>query len=309
MIILISLIIGIFVLVGTARICYKFPWKFNYLFFLLPVLFALAIFPGNDFFNSIISFIIIGAAAGYTFKNNKNLRFFIFVTSLSITFIFAFNHYYLKNVKNIDILQENKNKFADILKESNVTESEKKQMIQKIDETLYIVKDMMPFAYFLSAFILSIAGFYIMKFLFIYWKFNRPDNAEKKLKGEENNKNIFFDGIEKFKVIDYLIFIYIAAWFIVLLVDKMNYYFLYIAGLNIALILACFYLIQAFGILKFFLKKKGLPSSLMLLIVFSLLVFGMEYMMFSLIILSSIGAIDFWADFRKLDMDVKQSNL
>jgi hypothetical protein len=306
-IILISLIIGLSVLAGTARICFKIPWKFNYLFILFAVLFALAIFIANDFFYSLTSFIIVGATAGYTFKNNKNLRFFIFLTSLSITFIFAFNHYYLKNVKNIDILQDNKNKFSDILKESNIPDSERKQIIQKIDETLDIVKDMIPFAYFLSAFILSFVGFFLIKYLFIYWKFVKSDNTEIKLKEDENKNNTFYDGIEKFKVFDYLIFIYIAAWFIVLLVDKKIYYYLNIAGLNIALIIACYYLIQAFGIIKFLLKKKGLPSSLLLIIVFSLLIFGMEYMIFLLIILSSLGAIDFWADFRKLEMNIKQS--
>jgi len=221
------------------------------------------------------------------------------VSSLSITFIFTFNHYYLKNFKNIDLLMNSKEGLIDILNGNNISDSDKKQIIQNVNETIDIVENVVPFAYFLNAFVLSFFGFYFIKYVF--YKQNKGEN------NNTSNGGINFEGIERFKVTEYLIFLFIAGWFVVLLVDRSKNYFLYMAGLNIALILSSFYLVQAFGIIKFVLHKKGMPFSLLPAVVLSFLIFGIEYFIFILIILSSVGAIDFWVDFRKLELDTKKT--
>ena len=186
-----------------------------------------------------------------------------------------------------------------LLKENNISDIEKKQIIQRMDETLDLVKYVVPFAYFLNAFFLSLAGLYFLKYIFRKLNINKI---------EENNSNIaLIDGIERFKIKEYLIFVYIAGWFVVLLVDRTKYDYIYITGLNVALVLSCFYLIQAFGIMKYMLAKKNIPFSLLPAVIFAFLFLGMEYFFFILIILSSIGVIDFWVDFRKLQLETKKS--
>ena len=244
----------------------------------------------------IVSLIIISASAVFTFRNNKNLRFFIFVSSLSITLICTFYHYYLKNIESVDALLSHKNTIIDLLSLNAGADSDKVQITQMVNE---IIDLLVPFVYFLDAFIYSLIGFYIIRYFI-----NRNNKTTNNKAGKEQ---ILSEGIERFKVTDYLIFLFIAAWSVVLLVDRSMNYYLYMAGLNISLMLSSFYLIQAFGIIKFLLKKKSIPFTLLPAVILLLLFFGMEYFIFVLIILSSIGAFDFWADFRKLEPDTKKS--
>jgi len=298
-IIFISLAVGLFILVGISILFYRKSLNIFYLLLLFLGLFIVNFFSGNDSLHLIITFIIVGASAGYTFRISKKLVYFIFISSLSLTLIFSFNHYYLKNFKNTDLLMNSKETLLGLLKENNISDIEKKQIIQRMDETLDLVKYVVPFAYFLNAFFLSLAGLYFLKYIFRKLNINKI---------EENNSNIaLIDGIERFKIKEYLIFVYIAGWFVVLLVDRTKYDYIYITGLNVALVLSCFYLIQAFGIMKYMLAKKNIPFSLLPAVIFAFLFLGMEYFFFILIILSSIGVIDFWVDFRKLQLETKKS--
>ena len=90
------------------------------------------------------------------------------------------------------------------------------------------------------------------------------------------------------------------GWLVVLLVDKREYSIIYIFGLNIALIFSVLYLIQSVGVIRFFFRKKGLPQFLIPLSFFIILFLGSNFILFFFIILIGVGAIDFWADFRKL---------
>lgn len=303
MIIFISLIIGLFILVSIAILFYRKSLNIFYLLLLFLGLFIVNFFSGNDSLHLIITFIIVGASAGYTFRISKKLVYFIFISSLSLTLIFSFNHYYLKNFKNTDLLMNSKEALLGLLNDNNISDVEKKQIIQRMDETLDLVKYVVPFAYFLNAFLLSLAGLYFLKYIFRKLNINKTNKII-----EENSHNIeLIDGIERFKIKEYLIFVYIAGWFAVLLVDRTKYNYIYITGLNIALVLSCFYLIQAFGIMKYMLAKKNIPFSLLPAVIFAFLFLGVEYFFFIIIILSSIGVIDFWVDFRKLQLETKKS--
>jgi len=107
-------------------------------------------------------------------------------------------------------------------------------------------------------------------------------------------------GLEFFQLHDYFIYALILGWLAVLLVDKSEYAIIYITGLNIALIFSILYLIQSLGIVKYFLIQKGLPLFIIPVTLITILFLGLKVTLFISIILSSVGAIDFWADFRKL---------
>jgi hypothetical protein len=199
---------------------------------------------------------------------------------------------------------ESKNTFIESLNQNKIPDNERNQMIQRINEAVSIVEYIVPFAYFIDALIFSLLGFYFFKFVF--YKQRKDPEAGSAAKND-SLEELNFNGIEIFKVPEYSIFIFIAAWFVVLLVDRSKNDYLYLAGLNIALILSSYYLIQAFGIIKFILHKRRMPFSLLPAAILLFLFFGIEYFIFILIILSSIGAIDFWADFRKLELNVKKS--
>jgi len=66
------------------------------------------------------------------------------------------------------------------------------------------------------------------------------------------------------------------------------------------------YLMQAIGIAKFLLARKGLPRFLLPIGLLAVLFFGVEAALFVSIILASLGALDFWADFRKLEIHNKK---
>lgn len=286
MVLLLSLIIGIAILFGIAIVFFKWPLKIYHLVLLLLVLLVGNFFVGNDSLHLIISFLIIGSASGFVLRNNKKFQIFILISTLSITLISASNHYYLKHFRNIDVLQDSKQIFIDIVKGSEISESERTEVIQRLDETINIISDMIVFVYFLNSLVLSLISFYPLK-VFLFRLFKKKDDYNEK--------------IEYFRLREYFIFAFIAGWLIVLLVDRENY-FIYTTGLNISLILSCFYVIQAFGIIKFIFKKKNFPFFIFPVILLIFLFIGIEYLFFIVIIISSIGVLDFWLDFRKLNV-------
>ncbi len=292
-------------LVGTAIIFYRMSLGIIHLSVLLAGLFIVNFIAGNDSFYWIISFIFIGSAAGYSIGKKKKLVFFIFVSSLSIAFIFTINHYYLIDFKKIDLIQNRKDELTNLLKENNLPESEKKQIIQSIDESMDIIVQLIPFAYFLNSLVLSFLSLYFIKFIFNKFHILGEDKSNNNINGNTNND--INDSIEGFRIKEHLIFFFIAGWFIVLLVDRNTNYFLYMTGLNTALIFSCFYLIQSFGILKHLFVKKGIPFLLLPGFIIFFIFLGQEYFLFILVVLSGIGALDFWVDFRKLNPDAGNS--
>ena len=233
----------------------------------------------------VLGFFLIGFIAGYSLRHGKSIQFFLIVSSLTLTVLFSGNFYFLKINKGIDILGKSKEKIVEIVNSSNIPEGERRDFTARLDETLDILEDIIPFAYFLNAITFSLLFFYFIRVIF-----------KKYLKN--HGKGV--SGIELFRLHDYFIFTLILGWLTVLLVDKREYYIIYIIGLNVALIFSVFYLIQSIGIVSFFLKKKGLPQFLIPLSFFIILLLGLKIVLFLSIILVGIGAIDFWADFRKI---------
>ncbi len=88
---------------------------------------------------------------------------------------------------------------------------------------------------------------------------------------------------------------------LVLLVDGQEYPLIYLIALNMGLITALFYLVQAMGVIKFFLMKRNMPRYLLPVMFLFLLLTGLQILPFFLIILAGFGTLDLWADFRKLN--------
>ncbi|MBN2039054.1 MAG: DUF2232 domain-containing protein [Spirochaetes bacterium] len=292
MILLFSLIIGIAILFGSAVVFFKWPLKIYHLGLLLLILLISNFFSGSESLHLIISFLIVGSTSGFAVRTKKKFQVFLFISTLSITLISASNYYYLKIFQNTDVLQSSKQSFIDVIKKSEISESERNEVIRRLDETINIVSDVMVFVYFLNALILSVISFRPLK-LVLFRLFR------KKMDYYENTEYL-----ESFRLKEYFIFAFIAGWMTVLLIDR-EYYFIYTAGLNTALILSCFYLIQAFGIIKFIFRKKNFPFIIIPVILLVSFFIGIEYLFFLLIVLSSIGVLDFWLDFRKLGLKEK----
>lgn len=278
--------IGLILIISSTLLFYRFGWKSIFLL-LFPVSLIIIISAQNnsETIPIVLGFFLIGFIAGYCLRYKKSIQFFLILSSLTLTVLFSGNFYFLKINKDIDILGKSKEKIAEIVNSSNITESERRDFTASLDETLDVLRDIIPFAYFLNSIIFSLLFFYFIRVIF-----------KKQLKNYEKE----IPGIEFFKLNDYFIFTLILGWLTVLLVDKREYYIIHITGLNIALIFSVFYLIQSIGIVKFFLKKKGLPQFLIPLSLFIILLLGLKIVLFLSIILVGLGAIDFWADFRKI---------
>ncbi len=289
--IFLSFLAGIALLVSAAVIYYRLAGKQLYLILLISGIAALNIFSENEYLHFLSSITVIGAAAGYSFRNGRTFQFYLLFTSLSLTIILSLNYYFIKNYKDIDMVSKSRDAFMEIVgKSESITEANKNDLVNKMNESLDILRDVIPFSFFANSLLMGLFSIFFLKYLFIR-KYQEKITA--------------IEGIEKFRIKDYFIFILIAGWLAVLLLDSAKYHFPYVIGLNAALILSVLYIIQAFGIIKYFMAKKGLPTLILPVFIIIILFLGIEYILFVLVILSSLGALDFWADFRKLDAKIE----
>jgi hypothetical protein len=276
-------LLGFLLVVASAVSFLKWSWKSLYA--AAPMI-ALGVIV-NGFFGDIsvviLSSAMTGFITGYAFKNTKPLHFYILAVTLSLTALSTANYYYLKIGNNIDLLEHSRKGFIEYVNKSEVPEDKRKEIMTRLNATMDMVRDVVPFSYFLNFIVFSAFFFMMLKSLLRKMAPNIED----------------IGGLEHFKLNDYFIFTIIAGWMAVLLVDKTAYEFIYIAGLNIALIFSCLYFIQAIGIIKFFMIQKGFSPYIMLAAV-PLMFLGAEYALFFSVMLASFGAIDFWADFRKM---------
>lgn len=283
---------GLIVILGSAYVFSR--WDMKGFFFIVPaallgILLYDKIFSINsELLASLIASSVIGGAAGYTIRNRRSLQFFLLIAALGSTGVFTANYYYLKAVKNVDLFTESRSSFVEYLNRNaeGIKEEKKKELIQQVDQSLEIVKDLVPFSYFLNSLLFAAFTFIVMR-MFAKRFFGSAD--------------INTEGLEYFRLSDYFIFVLIGGWLIFLLVDTAANRWIHAAGFNIALIFTFLYLIQAFGIIKFFFLKKNLPVYLLPLIIIMSIVLLNQYMLIIAIFLASFGAIDFWADFRKLE--------
>lgn len=280
---LLIIVTGLVLVISSAYLFYRWDWKALFIF--APVLIYYAIsWEGGTGFPSLITPIIIGAAGGFAFRRGLQFKVYLVVTSLVIAGLVSGNYYYLKQYKNIDVVNLSKTEMIKILDKNSVSEDVKKQVAEDYDRWMDVFSDVIPFTSFLYSLIFSSLCYLVMKVFFI------------RLTGKLRT-----GGIEQFRLNDYFIFFLIAGWALFLLIDKSDYYMVNTAGLNIALIASLLYAVQGLGVIKFLLIKKGLPLYIIPLGFFIIMIFGFGALTFLVIMLAGFGALDLWADFRKFN--------
>lgn len=293
--IVISALIGLALLSGSGFLFFNRRWKALYV--LVPLILIAgvsAVYGGgnpSDFLTIVVSPVFIGAAGGLSLYYKRGLHFYLVISAFSLALIFSANYYYLKLYKNFDQVVDSKNRIVQIVTASELPDAEKKEFVSQVENSIGLMKDIVPFTYFLNSVIISLFCFFILKLL---------------LNKYANIGVPAANGIEFFKLNDYFIFALIAGWILVLLADKSRFYYLHTAGLNLGLAFSVLYFIQSIGIIKYFLNNKGLPNFLIPLSFTVILILGVEAILFFSVILASMGALDFWADFRKFEIQIKK---
>jgi hypothetical protein len=215
----------------------------------------------------------------------------LLVTTVTLTVLFTANYCGLKHFRNIDLVRESEKQVREIINSSSIAQPEKDAAMSRVDASLATIRDVVPFTYFMNALLGALLCYYILRRLL-----TRQLNAG----GREP------DGIELLRFNDYFIFVLIFGWLAVLLADRGRHYAVYVTGLNAALSLSALYLLQALGIVKFYVVKKGLPPFILPLGLAVMVFLGIEVALFVAVILLSVGALDFWADFRRLEKSIKK---
>jgi len=294
-------IAGVILTISVAFIFYRFGWISAIFFILLSI--VPFFFKGyEDIFTFYILPLIAGIIGGYCFKKGLGLDFFITVSSLLFAVSVTADYHILKYVKEYDfidhsavetvqLLEENKVKMEQVFDQHNVSEGDKKIFLGSIDTYINILndrkwvqfaKDMLPFAAFFYSILLTGFSFFLMKKFFMR-KFGEKVKA-----------------LEFFKVNEFVIFILIAGWGIFIMIDKIQYPVITVIALNVGLAATVLYTIQAIGIMKFFIMKRKMPVIILPLLIITLSLVPIVFI-FVMTMLTGIGILDLWGDFRKLN--------
>lgn len=273
---------GLALLAGTAYVSYKIQW-----WALIPslVLCAAAFsfsFGGQSTAN-LITPIVIGTGGGLVFRKNAGLDTYVLAVTLILTLFMSGNYYYQLEYKNIDMLEVSRTELARVLEQNSAPEDLRQSMLSDFDSNRETIGHILPFLFFLNALFLSLLAHVGMK-VFVA----RYGNSES------------VSGIEKFRLKDFMIVALILGLGAFLLVDRADFPRLYSLGLNVMLVSAVLYAMQALGVIKFMIVKRGLPRYLFPLLLLILIIPGVEVLVFASVLLAGLGTLDFWADFRKL---------
>ncbi|HSV97290.1 MAG TPA: DUF2232 domain-containing protein [Spirochaetota bacterium] len=283
-------LVGLCLVVASAAVSYRLGARA--LFGLVPLFVGIAAAQsflssgGGEYNMMVLSPVVIGAAAGYTFRSGRALVFFLMVSVLSLTVAFSANYYFLKVYRDFDLVADSQKRVVDMIKAADLPDAEKTEILAKVNGSLEVIGDIIPFSYFMHSLIIAALCYTILRPFFM--RGGRDKTADK-------------SGLAYFRLKDYYIFALIVGWLAVLLVDEEGYRAVYVIGLNCALCFSALYLVQALGIARFYLDKKGAPPFILPLAAFVVLLLGVEALLFVSVVLLGIGALDFWADFRKLE--------
>lgn len=269
-------------MVGSAFMYYKFEWKALLIF---AVLIAAELFATGRSFDAplVIAPFLLGGIGGYTFKNGKGFGFFLLAASFSLAVLFAGFFYYLMIYQNVDFIGMLRGEMVTFMNAAGAPDDIKGQMLSEFDASREDIIARIPFSSFLNSVALSGLGYVIIKRFFL--RVNRVAAGP---------------GLESFRLNEYFIFALIAGLAVYLLIDKSDYAALHSGGLNVALIAALLYFVQALGLIKYLLLKRGLPGYILPLGLSVILIMGIWMALFLFIFLAGVGALDVWADFRTM---------
>lgn len=267
-------------MLGSAFFAYRFGW---WLLALIIPIFVLSL-ATRDVSSGLmfISTIAMGGLSGLVIKNRFSLAHYTIVVPLLTTVLFSGDYYYQKIYKGTDIIVASKEQVVKYLEQTESTVEDKEAMLADINVFLEIIKSIVPFSIFLYTLMFSALCYLIVKRFFMFMKRETSESS-----------------LAEFDLNAYLVFAFILAWACVLLAGKQMGE-LYIIILNGALIMSALYFIQALGVISFFLKKKKMPDYLLVILVLIILIFSRGVGAFLAIILTGLGLLDLWADFRKI---------
>jgi len=275
---------GLLLLAGSLFAARR--WGFLALAGVIPAFAVIAYMTAlfHDSFVFLASSLIIGTCTGLLFSGKLSLQRFLVSASLLCSAASYGDYAFQSRVLHQDYLELSKIQAVEYVRASAVTDAEKTALLEWMDQAIPLVKRILPFYYFLSGLFWASCSYLFFSLIF-----------RRRLKSAAAPAA----GIEMFRLSDYLIFVLIASIAAVLAAGHERR-IVYVTALNALLILATLYIVQAFGVIKFFLMKKRLPVALLPSTVILVLLLGIEATVFTAMLLAGCGALDLWADFRKL---------
>lgn len=306
---LILFLTGIAVAVFSAWLFYKTGWYSVSLF--IPLAATPLIAPG---YAGLISLFLIPAAfgttGGFCFRESKDFGFYITVSSIVFAALFTAEYHTLRVVQGTDIIEKGRNEIVLMMEQGSgdmervfdeyKTPPENREKLKadfansiaiiKDSKWLQFARDMVPFSAFIFGILICGLSFIILK------KWVIKDAGAK------------VRGLEFLRINDYFIFALIAGWGGFILLDSSIYPAFSITALNLALAVSALYVAQALGIIKYFMIGRGVPAIILPLLILTLLILGAPVIFFMTILLTGLGSLDLWADFRKLGPDKERNN-
>jgi uncharacterized protein YybS (DUF2232 family) len=272
---------GLMLMMGCAFLYYRLEWKALIICAALPAV-TVAMTGRVSDMPLMVAPALLGCLGGFTFKKGKSLEFYLVTASVSLALVSAGVFYYMMLYEHMDFVGMLKADMLKSIEAAGFPAEVKGQYLEWFESWNHYIVALVPFGSFANSMITAGIGYAILRRFLGRLTGAVPGN-----------------GLEMFRLNDYFIFSLIAGLGVCLLIDKSNYPVLHSAGLNIALASALLYFVQALGVVKFFMMKRGMPRYLLPLIIAGGLLLGL-FAVFLFVVLAGVGALDVWADFRKL---------
>jgi uncharacterized protein YybS (DUF2232 family) len=271
---------GMTLLILGAFSCNK--WGFRAFFGIVPAVIASFWFASAyiDIFLFLILSLVIGCITGFAFRFTKSLQFLLLLSSVLVFLVSYAHYYYMYGSRNIDIIGETKTQLTEMIRSTASSTVEADKSIEFLDQSVSILKKIMPYYYFLNGLFMTMVGYLLLRIILFRERFGYS-----------------IQGIEKFRLNDFLIFVLIAGIGAVALSIRKNSVIFWVS-MNVLLTVGTLYLVQSFGIIKHMLLKKKFPLIILPIIVVTALFLGMYVSVVTAFILTGIGVLDLWADFR-----------
>ena len=239
-----------------------------------------------------LSALAIGSITGFAYRSKRSVQFIVLTSVFLVFGIFAADYLYETNYMGASLANEAKTAVQSFLDSGRIDDKQKAEFAEQYKFVMEIMKDLVPFMIFVSALMISFAGFSILDLIF-----------KRILKAENSIK-----GIENFKVNEWLVFVVIFSIALIVFDKEGNFYPAKTVGKNILLVMTVVYFIQSLGILKFVLMKKRIPVFIMPLFLLGMAIFSFQVFGFIVMFLAGIGLLDIWADFRKFSPESIKSD-
>lgn len=268
----------------SAYCVYRLGWSF-----ILVTVPMLCIFIGlkSETAGIIFCTIFAGCMGGLAFGKKLSIVSYAAIVPVAASLVFSGAYYYQKYKTGVDVLSESEKQILQIIESSDLSTEQKEIGAGEIAVMMNVVREALPFCIFTYSLILAGLGFMLLRLFFAFLK--------KEGKGQ---------GLPEFDLNGYLIFALIGTWAAALL-SMRDGGILYFISFNAALIISAMYFVQALGIISFFLKKKKLPGYLIFCLILLLFLSGGGIGIVIAMLLTGLGVLDLWADFRKIRTKVQ----